>query len=370
MRSISMPSEAEISYPARFTDGQSAGQIAVTVRPTAVGLAIATDDGAAIGVWNWPHIHQLEKTSAGRSIRLGNRTIGGARLTVDDHAIVPILEDRAPHLHSDPLTRERVKAMSAFGGAIAAMIAFAIWGIPLLAGPIAHFVPVSWEERVGDDTIKIVNKLLADGKKMCTEPKGQEILRKLSAKLVGSTDTPYDIQVSVANGKIVNAFAVPGGRVVLFRGLIEKAKSPDEVAGVLAHELAHVIHRHPTRGLVASVGWSMLLSVFSGGAAISNEALARLAGHMATSAYSRDLEAEADSTGVDMLLQANIGSRGLIDFFQSLQGLEKKGFKIPEYLSSHPVTSKRIKAIEGKSRQSQAPALTDREWKILRKICG
>ena len=370
MRSISMPSEAEISYPARFTDGQSAGQIAVTVRPTTVGLAIATDDGGAMDVWDWPQIHQLEKTTAGRPIRLGNRTIGGARLTVDDHAIVPLLENRAPHLHSDPLTRERVKAMSAFGGAVAAMIAFAIWGIPLLAGPIAQFVPVSWEERVGDDTIEIVNKLLAGGKKMCAEPKGLEILEKLSAKLVGSTDTPYNIQVSVANGKLVNAFAVPGGRVVLFRGLIEKAKSPDEVAGVLAHELAHVIHRHPTQGLVASVGWSMLLSVFSGGAAISNEALARLAGHMATSAYSRDLEAEADSTGVDMLQQASIGSHGLIEFFRSLQGLEKKGFKLPEYLSSHPVTSKRIEAIKSKSGQSQAPALTDKEWKILRNICG
>jgi predicted Zn-dependent protease len=365
-----MPSESDISYPARFTDGQSAGQLAVSIRPTAEGLAIVSDDGVEMGVWDWAHIHQLEKATAGRPIRLGNRTIGGARLTVDDHAILPTLEDRTPHLHRDPLTQERVKAMTAFGGTIAAMIAFAIWGIPLLAGPIAQFVPISWEERVGDDTVNVVNKLLAGGKKMCAEPKGQEILEKLTAKLIGETDTPYDIRVSVANGKIVNAFAVPGGRVVLFRGLIEKAKTPDEVAGVLAHELAHVVHRHPTQGLVASVGWSMLLSVFSGGAAISNEALARLAGHMATSAYSRDLEAEADSTGVDMLQQADIGSRGLIDFFRSLQSLEEKGIKLPEYLSSHPVTSKRIKAIEGKSRSAQSPALTEQDWKILRKICG
>ena len=369
MRSTSMPSETAFSCPARFSDGQSADQVPVVVRPTDAGLAIASEDGADLAVWDWPHIQQLEKTTAGRPIRLGNRTIGGARLTIDDHAIAPILDDRAPHLHSDPLTRERVKAMSAFGGAVAAMIAFAIWGIPLLAGPIAHFVPISWEQRVGDDTIEIVNRLLADGKKMCAEPRAQKVLEKLSARLVGSIDTPYDIRVSVADGKIVNAFAVPGGRVVLFRGLIEKAKSPDEVAGVLAHELAHVVHRHPTQGLVASVGWSMLLSVFSGGAAISNEALARLAGHMATSAYSRDLEAEADSTGVDMLRQAGIGSRGLIDFFRSLQRLEDKGFKLPEYLSSHPVTGKRIEAIEGKSAASQDPALTDQEWQLLRNIC-
>ncbi len=185
-----MPSDAEISYPARFTDGQSAAQHVVTIRSTAAGLAIAAADGAALGVWDWPHIHQLEKATAGRPIRLGNRTIGGARLTVDDHGIVPILEERAPHLHRDPLTRERVKAMTAFGGTIAAMIAFAIWGIPLLAGPIAQFIPISWEERVGDETIEIINNLLAGGKKMCAEPKGQDVLEKLSAKLMGSTDTP------------------------------------------------------------------------------------------------------------------------------------------------------------------------------------
>jgi predicted Zn-dependent protease len=156
---------------------------------------------------------------------------------------------------------------------------------------------------------------------------------------------------------------------VIFRGLIERARSADEVAGVLAHEMAHVVRRHPTQGMIASLGWSALLSVFTGGASLSNEATARLAAHLATSAYGRELEAEADEGALAMLNAAGIGSAGLASFFRSMERQEKAGIQLPEYLSTHPQTNKRIEAVTKGAATARKPALSDVEWKSLKAIC-
>lgn len=365
-----MPSDTPELFAARFNDGHTGGQLAVAVRAVDAGLIIEGEDGAELGRWGWAEIRLTERATEGRPLRLANRVLADARLTFDDHAILPILTAHAPYLRGEPLTRERIKAMSAFGGTIAAVIAFLIWGLPLLAGPLARIVPVSWEKQIGDDSVDMISTIFADSKKPCSGADAQKILDDLARRLVDATDTPYDIRVSVADGKMVNAFAVPGGRVVLFRGLIENAKSSDQVAGVLAHELAHVIHRHPTRGMITSIGWSVLLSAFTGGASLSNEVVAKFAAHLATSAHSRELEAEADAMGVDMLERAGIGSAGLVEFFRKLGKSGNKGFKIPEYLSSHPMTDKRIDAIEKRSKKMDGSAMNERDWATLRKICG
>jgi len=138
---------------------------------------------------------------------------------------------------------------------------------------------------------------------------------------------------------------------------------------VLAHEMAHVHRRHPTLGMINSVGWSALLSAFTGGASLSNEAVARVAAHLATSAYTRELEAEADDGAVTMLNTSGIGSAGLARFFKSVQEREGKGPTFPAYLSTHPQTDERIAAIEKKAARIAAPALSDADWKALKAIC-
>ena len=166
----------------------------------------------------------------------------------------------------------------------------------------------------------------------------------------------------------INAFAAPGGQVVLVRGLLDKAEHPDEVAGVLAHELAHVENRDTTREALRAAGsaglLTMILGDFTGGAAI-----AIVGEHMISASYTRDAEGKADDFALDMLANAGVSAEGFAGFFDRIAELE--GFALPAYLSSHPVTEERaMQARDFAGEQADTtPILTDAEWSDLQGIC-
>jgi len=364
-----MPSEPGAGYSAHYSDGQTAASLPVIVCATDSGLSITADDGSDVDRWPWDDVRLTEPATASRPIRLANRSKAGARLRIDDPAALATLRGHARYLDREPADRARGLRIAGIVAASIGVVLLFVYGLPWIARPVASLVPVSWEEPVGESTIAIINKLFADGRPLCDDKAGVAALRKLSRKLSDTIDTPYDIRVDVADSEPVNALAVPGGRIIVFRGLIDKATAPDEVAGVLAHEMAHLQNRHPTMGMINSVGWSALLSAFTGGASLSSEAVARLAAHLATSANTRDLEAEADDGGIAMLAASGIGSDGLVRFFQSVRKMEDKGTRLPAYLSTHPDTGERIAAIESKGSHATAPALSDADWKALKAIC-
>jgi len=372
---MSTPSDPVIQdsvsgYRASYNDGETASALAAMVRLEETGLVIVGDASTVIARWGWDDLRFSEPVAASRPIRLSCRANPGARLTIEDHSILERLRPKARYLSRDPFTRARACRLLAIVGLCAGIALFFVYGLPWLARPAASLVPVAWEEPVGESTVELVNKLFANGRPLCSNAKGVVALNALTAKLGNTIETPYDIRVDVADSPIVNALATPGGRIVLFLGLIDKAASADEVAGVLAHEMAHVLHRHPTQGMINSVGWASLMSVFTGGASLSNEAVARLAAHLATSAYTRDLESEADDGAAEMLAKSGIGNAGLANFFRSIQAQEIEGLSLPAYLSSHPETGDRIAAIEARKSDATAPALSKADWSALRDICG
>lgn len=357
------------AYRAQYSDGLTAASSTVVAVIDNDGIAITGEDGAAIDHWAWADIRLSEPASRSRPIRLGSRTREDARLAIEDQSALAELKSHARYLSREPFDRARIRTIVGITGICVAIGLFFVYGLPLVARPIAALVPVAWEKPIGENTVAIINKLFADGRPLCDNTAGTAALKKLSGKLSTTYETPYNIRVDVADSSIVNALATPGGRILVFRGLIAKAKAPDEVAGVLAHEMAHVINRHPTQGMINSIGWSSLMSIFTGGATLSNEAMARFAAHLATSAYTRDLEAEADAGAVDMVTESGIGTDGMANFFRTIQKEEIKGLTLPPYLATHPQTEDRIKAIEAKKSTAKAQALSDAEWKALKNIC-
>jgi predicted Zn-dependent protease len=366
---MSTPSNPVRVFSARYNDGRTAATLAVQVRPEPRGLIVATPDGEDIDCWDWPAVQLVEPPSRDRPARLSNRTQHGARLAVDDSAIVPALRVHTKHLQREPIGRRNALTIAGIATALAAVATFFVCGLPWAARPLAAVVPVAWEKPVGESTVVIVNQIFARGRKLCDDATGIAALQAMTQRLVKTVETPYQIRVSVADSGIVNALAAPGGRIIIFRGLIERAKSADEVAGVLAHEIAHVVRLHPTQGMIASIGWSALLSVFTGGASLSSDAVAHLAAHLATSAYSRDLETEADEGALAMLAASGIGSAGFAGFFRTMATEEKGGLGLPEYLSTHPETGKRIEAAEKAAIPARSPTLSEKEWQALKAIC-
>lgn len=231
----------------------------------------------------------------------------------------------------------------------------ASYAAPALLAPI---IPQSWEQRYGD---AIVGDF---GGKFCRGPGGQEALERLAARLAPG-GTRFDVRV--VNVGMVNAAALPGNHIVIFRELIDDASGPDEVAGVLAHEIAHVSNRHVTEGMIRELGFGMVITAL-GGTTAGNADL------LIGSRYSRGAEAEADRDAVSALARAGISPLPTARFFTRLGRGEKSLGRVGEtlsYVSTHPLSNGRSALFEAShdKRRAYTPALDRADWDALVEIC-
>jgi len=157
---------------------------------------------------------------------------------------------------------------------------------------------------------------------------------------------PYHFKV--INGKQINAFAIPGGYIYVYRGLIETVESEAELAGVLAHEIAHVAARHGTEQFTRQLGFSILASVILGSNPSQLEVIAaRLFGTAGLLAYSRSNESEADRLGVHYLYRTGYNPEGMGEFFDKLQAIHKdKPNLLERFFSTHPPLSNRLASVK------------------------
>lgn len=233
--------------------------------------------------------------------------------------------------------------------------------VPLLSGVLGRFVPQSVQDPVGR---KVIDAARGDAR-YCNDPEGLKALDSLVDRLDGATDYDAPFRVYVVDDEVLNAFAAPGGHVVLFREVIEQARDPQELAGVLAHEMAHQVEGHPASGLVETVGFGVFALLVPGGGDIGSEVV----GGIITSKFSRDDELDADRGGVKLLNDAGIDSRGLARFFDTMAA---QGEEIPgalEFLSTHPTGDSRQAQVANLQREG-AVALDDAQWKALRNVCA
>ena len=144
------------------------------------------------------------------------------------------------------------------------------------------------------------------------------------------------------NSPEVNAFAAPGGYIVLFQGLLQQTETPEELAGVLAHEIQHILHRHGTRALLHHFSTELFFTLLAGEASGLVAFGLEGAKVLSTFQYSRGNEEQADTEGMHMLGAAEIDPRGMITFFELLQQQENNTPDFLQYLSTHPHTADRI----------------------------
>ncbi len=162
----------------------------------------------------------------------------------------------------------------------------------------------------------------------------------------------FKLKVKVVDASTVNAFALPGGFIVVYTGLLRAAESPEQVAGVLAHEISHVTRRHGMQRIAQSVGViaciQLLLGDVSGLAAVAVEVLRE----GTINSYGRDDEHQADMDGVHRLARTGIDPRALAGFFKVLQKEEAGSLNLPQFLATHPELAQRIKEVEAQAKRS------------------
>jgi len=238
---------------------------------------------------------------------------------------------------------------------LAAGVVFVILRAPQWIAPL---IPQSWENRLGD---AIVGDF---GGRLCETPASKAALEKLRRQL--GPDVPIR-RIGIANVNMVNAVALPGGTILIFNDLISEARSPDELAGVLAHEIGHVRHRDTMAALVRQLGLSVVLGGLDGqvGGAVNG---------LLSMSYSRDAERAADQYSIDALRAADISPIPTAGFFARLGKLSggPSVEKSMSWMASHPVSAERQKAFERSAQKGKGykASLTPTEWQALVNACA
>ncbi|MGF1503269.1 MAG: M48 family metallopeptidase [Paracoccaceae bacterium] len=372
-RRVTVPDHAVL---ARYFDGRSARPREVTVRFGERSLVIIGRNGDAEAHWPLATLRALGD-SGDAAAQLTPDRDSDERLVIRDAQMLRAIERLCPNLRHRPIDRRKAGRAAFWSvAAMGSVLALVFVIIPALAGQLAPLIPAERERQLGniilDDLREFSPLFPGDKPAFCRSEKGIVALNRMTERLIASVEMPYPPAVSVLDVGRVNAFALPGGQVVILRGLIDRAGSPEEVAGVLAHEFGHVIHRDPMVGVLKAMGSAGILGLMVGdvfGATIVVAATEALA----NANYSRDVERRADETAYQILLDAGLPTAPFAGFFRRLQERYGDGAGVLNYLSSHPALSGRAE------RASQAdeigdgpytPVLTDREWVALQGICA
>src|SRR6478736_5755650 len=285
-----------------YLDGQTATRQPATIRLMREALEISPADGAS-RLWPYRELRQTQGFYAGEEVRIERGD--------------PLPEPQLGLRFHDPRRRAaRLRwTIGAAGAVLAVTAAIYVWGIPALAAVVAPRVPVAWEESVGRSAIGY----MAPPDRRCGDPQLGAAMDAIVRRLTQSAPpSPYSIQVYVARRPVVNAHALPGGSVVIFTALLQETSSPEELAGVMTHELQHVLQRHTTRAVIQDASTGLLLMALTGdvtGPLAYGLQTARTLGELR---YSRRAEDEADVEGMKMLLAARIDPAGMIAFFDTI----------------------------------------------------
>jgi len=195
------------------------------------------------------------------------------------------------------------KIVTRIGLAAGALVVMLFVILPAMANTLANYIPIEREVAYGKTVVGQMERLLggtaAEGLS-CSDAKGRAALDLMTERLTAPAEMNYDLNVAVFNHPMVNAFAAPGGQIVLMRGLIKEASGPDEVAAVLAHEIGHVEARDTTRAALRTAGSAGLLSMVLGDFAGGSGVLV-VAEYTLNASYTREAEALADAFAHDML---------------------------------------------------------------------
>ena len=290
-------------------------------------------------------------------------------LYLKDPALIIAFRRAAPsalmaHLEraAEQVRRARHSHRVLWGSAVGVVVGLGlmVWfGSDLIVEWAVARIPVQWEQKLGETVYQdFLSKetVLKDGPAVSAV---QEMTQRMTAKI---PNNPYTFQVSVVQSPMVNAFALPGGYVVVFTGLMKKAESGEEVAGVLSHELNHVLQRHGMERLVKMMGLAAVVSILVGDQQGLIGLARQLGLELATLKFGREQETEADVTGIRLLSDARIAPDGMIRFFERLSEKDKERV---ELFSTHPMSAARAERLKTElaALPKQTPEPFTFEWK-------
>ena len=356
-----------------FFDGNSSARQDVTVELQATTLVVRSREGEQLAQWPYGELDQAE--SPDQILRLSRRG-SLARLEIRDHAFATAIDEMALTIdHTGTVqNRLRTKVAVLLVVAVASIGAMALFALPALATRLTPLMPFAIERKLGQAVdAQLRNSLrsrAANTPLECGEAEnakaGRAALSLLIGRLEAAASLPVPLRAGVLRRAEANAIALPGGQIYVFEGLIAKAETPDELAGVIAHEIGHIARRDGVKSVLETAGLSFLFGMvfgdFVGGGAIVVAAKTVL-----QSSYSRDAETASDAYGVALMNMIGGNAEALGALLARIDDLHGKGASL---LRDHPETATRVVAIRSLAKPgSGRPLLDSAQWTALKNIC-
>lgn len=334
-------------FEGKYFDGRSATGYPAKVELSSLSIEInyTTAQGPQFISWVPDKVHRNDFTGRG-VVYLKYGEYPHQYLEVNDTAFERTLRETYPKAK---FHNNAYNAIFSTGvkGIIAITVAFIgilllgyFYVLPAFAESVAATIPISWEEEFGNaaygqmmgmETIDSSNSKLAD-----------EFFKEMGYK------SDYNVSITVTKNNIVNAYALPGGKIVVYEGILRSMDSPDEFAALLSHEYSHVALRHSTKNIFRSLSSYMLMSLVIGDAGGIAAVIVQNADQLKQLGYSRGLEEEADRNGLKLMKEKQIDPNGMENLLKTLKE-EEGGAEVDEsmeFLSTHPLTKQRMEYIQ------------------------
>lgn len=274
----------------------------------------------------------------------------GISLYTDDRDILKSDEIRFDPELKKVLAKLKNKNRSLWTAAvlILGVLVFAVAAVFIFRGRIvrhlAELIPPQSEQEISES----MKQSAIAGKSIVKDSALLKNLEAITTPLLKVVDdTAFKFNFTIIKDESLNAFALPGGAVVIHSGLIMKAQSAEEVAGVLAHEISHVTMRHHIRGIIGNMGIFIIIRGLLGDIAGISGDIATAGATLSSLKYSRDFEYEADDNGYLLLQKARINTAGMISFFETMSK-EGPDLGMADFMSTHPATTERIARLKKK----------------------
>jgi predicted Zn-dependent protease len=354
-----------------YYDGRTGRQHPVEVFLGPIELQVRLPDGTQLD-WRYVDLQQTHGHFHGDPITLEHGGPIPATLVMRQPEFLGALRRaarQAGQRFEGPLETQRwlTRLLIGVAGSIVLVVALFQVGLPLVSDSLSRFVPVTWERAMGRQALA----QLAPQAIRCTNPTLHTQLNALVDRLTAPLPGRYDYEVIVAEASWFNAFAPPGGYIVVFRPLLQTTASVEELAGVLAHEIQHIEQRHATRAMIRQLSMGAMLSAIAGEVTGLSRIGSQTGQALLALGHSRETEEEADREAVRLLDEAGIGVEGMVRFLERLE--QRRGEShVPEYLSTHPQTASRllkVKALAMEQRRTPQSVALAQPWKNLTALC-
>ena len=372
-RNADFASNLALAY-AEYLDGVRPALQRVSMRLQGDGRQIALElrnsQTNAVQLWRLSQLRLVPDQATQDALVLARADGDPARLIIRDRDSARQILAACPKLR--PLSGSRgawPKIAALAVAALAAIAAILFVLVPRTADIGADLIPPEAELALGQSAYE--RTLAAMEARECKGGEGSVALVRMTERLSTGLDLPYPLTVHVVDDPTINAFAFAGGHIAVFRGLIDFAATPDEVAAVLAHEIGHVANRDSTRTSLRMVG-SFGIAGLLFGDVIGASGAAGLTQRYLQSSHSREAELAADAFAHRQLSRAGLSAAALGDMFNRMNDLPGGGdMGVMRHFSTHPEMLERAANAQAAGATSSGqPLLSDAEWQALRSICS